>query len=194
MSKRDSETCSIRSIANNPIDVQVLGICSALAVTTKLDHGHHHGVARDGRDGVSNAAISADPQPHPEQHPHDRPDDDHRVAGDRGRPVPARPTPTTSASSFRVFVGLIITNCIVMGRAEAFAMKNPRLAELPGRPRQRTGLQPGADDRRRRPRTVRLRHAARATPSCRSHRGRLVPAQRPDAAARRARSSCIGLI
>jgi Na+-transporting NADH:ubiquinone oxidoreductase subunit D len=29
-----------------------------------------------------------------------------------------------------VFVGLIITNCIVMGRAEAFAMKNPPLAEL----------------------------------------------------------------
>jgi len=29
-----------------------------------------------------------------------------------------------------VFVGLIITNCIVMGRAEAFAMKNPPLASF----------------------------------------------------------------
>ena len=29
-----------------------------------------------------------------------------------------------------VFVGLIITNCIVMGRAEAFAMKNPPLPSL----------------------------------------------------------------
>ncbi|MCL4157362.1 UNVERIFIED_CONTAM: hypothetical protein GTU68_055301, partial [Idotea baltica] len=29
-----------------------------------------------------------------------------------------------------VFVGLIITNCIVMGRAEAYAMKNPPLMSL----------------------------------------------------------------
>jgi len=29
-----------------------------------------------------------------------------------------------------VFVGLIITNCIVMGRAEAFAMKNPPMASF----------------------------------------------------------------
>ena len=33
-------------------------------------------------------------------------------------------------SSLSVFVGLIITNCIVMGRAEAFAMKNPPLASF----------------------------------------------------------------
>ena len=31
------------------------------------------------------------------------------------------------AKQLSVFVGLIITNCIVMGRAEAFAMKNPPL-------------------------------------------------------------------
>jgi Na+-transporting NADH:ubiquinone oxidoreductase subunit D len=30
-----------------------------------------------------------------------------------------------TSKSLSVFVGLIITNCIVMGRAEAFAMKNP---------------------------------------------------------------------
>ena len=29
-----------------------------------------------------------------------------------------------------VFVGLIITNCIVMGRAEAFAMQNPPVASF----------------------------------------------------------------
>ena len=29
------------------------------------------------------------------------------------------------SKTLSVFVGLIITNCIVMGRAEAFAMKNP---------------------------------------------------------------------
>jgi Na+-transporting NADH:ubiquinone oxidoreductase subunit D len=39
-----------------------------------------------------------------------------------------------------VFVGLIITNCIVMGRAEAFAMKNPPLASFDRRDRQRPGL------------------------------------------------------
>ena len=32
-----------------------------------------------------------------------------------------------SLSNLSVFVGLIITNCIVMGRAEAYAMKNPPL-------------------------------------------------------------------
>ena len=39
-----------------------------------------------------------------------------------------RPMPTRSASSCRCSSGLIITNCIVMGRAEAFAMKNGPLA------------------------------------------------------------------
>jgi Na+-transporting NADH:ubiquinone oxidoreductase subunit D len=46
-----------------------------------------------------------------------------------------------------VFVGLIITNCIVMGRAEAFAMKNPPLPSFRRRDRQRPGLLPGADRR-----------------------------------------------
>ena len=39
-----------------------------------------------------------------------------------------------------VFVGLIITNCIVMGRAETFAMGNPPLAQLRGRFGQRCRL------------------------------------------------------
>jgi Na+-transporting NADH:ubiquinone oxidoreductase subunit D len=34
------------------------------------------------------------------------------------------------SKTLSVFVGLIITNCIVMGRAEAFAMKNPPLASF----------------------------------------------------------------
>jgi Na+-transporting NADH:ubiquinone oxidoreductase subunit D len=36
----------------------------------------------------------------------------------------------TISKQLSVFVGLIITNCIVMGRAEAFAMKNPPLASF----------------------------------------------------------------
>ena len=66
-----------------------------------------------------------------------------------------------------VFVGLIITNCIIMGRAEAFAMKNARRPELAGRHRQRPGLQRGPAGRGHRPRTVRIGQAARATRSCR---------------------------
>ena len=34
------------------------------------------------------------------------------------------------SKTLSVFVGLIITNCIVMGRAEAFAMKNPPVASF----------------------------------------------------------------
>jgi Na+-transporting NADH:ubiquinone oxidoreductase subunit D len=40
----------------------------------------------------------------------------------------SRPSPSRSRRQLSVFVGLIITNCIVMGRAEAFAMKNPPVA------------------------------------------------------------------
>jgi Na+-transporting NADH:ubiquinone oxidoreductase subunit D len=45
------------------------------------------------------------------------------------------------AKQLSVFVGLIITNCIVMGRAEAFAMQNPPWPVVPGRHRQRPRLQ-----------------------------------------------------
>ena len=66
-----------------------------------------------------------------------------------------------TSKQLSVFVGLIITNCIVMGRAEAFAMKNgPVVGFLDGL-RQRPGLQRRADLRRAVPRAVRLGHAAR---------------------------------
>ncbi len=39
-----------------------------------------------------------------------------------------------------MFVGLIITNCIVMGRAEGYAMAEPAVAVVPRRHRQRAGL------------------------------------------------------
>jgi Na+-transporting NADH:ubiquinone oxidoreductase subunit D len=47
------------------------------------------------------------------------------LAGDRGRPDPAGSGLLDISKQLSVFVGLIITNCIVMGRAEAFAMQNP---------------------------------------------------------------------
>ena len=44
-----------------------------------------------------------------------------------------RHTTTKQAKNLSVFVGLIITNCIVMGRAEAFAMKEkPFISFLDG--------------------------------------------------------------
>jgi hypothetical protein len=69
----------------------------------------------------SNLAISLI-RNHPAQHPHHRAADDHRLAGDRHRPDPQGLLFDIS-KQLSVFVGLIITNCIVMGRAEAYAMQ-----------------------------------------------------------------------
>ena len=73
-----------------------------------------------------------------------------------------------------VFVGLIITNCIIMGRLEAFAMSHKPLPSLID------GLRPGAGDCRRFPRAARLRHTLE--PPCHTAvvlRSRL-PQQRTD--------------
>ena len=59
------------------------------------------------------------------------------------------------------YVGLIITNCILMGRAEAFAPGEQAAAVVLGRPDERAGLHGGADGHRRRPRASGLRHAVR---------------------------------
>ncbi len=111
-------------INNNPITLQVLGICSALAVTTKLETALTMCVAVIVVLIGSNAAVSLIR---------------HYVPGsiriivqmtiiaslvicvDESLKAFAFETSRTMT----VFVGLIITNCIVMGRAEAFAMKNP---------------------------------------------------------------------
>jgi Na+-transporting NADH:ubiquinone oxidoreductase subunit D len=109
---------------NNPIGLQVLGICSALAVTTKLETAVVMSLAVLFVLTGSNLAVSL-----------------------LRRPIPASIriiTQLTIISSLvivadqilkaylyaislqlSVFVGLIITNCIIMGRAEAFAMQNP---------------------------------------------------------------------
>jgi Na+-transporting NADH:ubiquinone oxidoreductase subunit D len=109
---------------NNPIALQVLGICSALAVTTKLETAIIMGVAVTAVTACSNAAVSL-------------------VRNFIPSSIRIIVQMTIIASlvivvdqilqavayeqtkSISVFVGLIITNCIVMGRAEAFAMKNP---------------------------------------------------------------------
>ena len=109
---------------NNPITLQVLGICSALAVTVKMDSAVVMTLAVVGVLSISNTAISI-----------------------LRNFIPGKVRIIVQLSiiaslviladqllkaymydiskQLTVFVGLIITNCIVMGRAEAFAMQNP---------------------------------------------------------------------
>ena len=108
---------------NNPITVQVLGICSSLAVTAKLEPAIVMGISVTIIVAISNVIISF-----------------------MRNTIPVRiriivqlvvvATLVTVVSQFlkafaydvsvqlSVYVGLIITNCILMGRLEAFAMSN----------------------------------------------------------------------
>ncbi|XOV89388.1 MAG: NADH:ubiquinone reductase (Na(+)-transporting) subunit D [Pseudomonadota bacterium] len=110
--------------ANNPIGLQILGICSALAVTTKMSVALVMCIALTSVTAFSNLFISM-------------------IRNRIPSSVRIIVQMTIIASlvivvdqilgavayeiskQLTVFVGLIITNCIVMGRAEAFAMQNP---------------------------------------------------------------------
>jgi Na+-transporting NADH:ubiquinone oxidoreductase subunit D len=109
---------------NNPIALQILGVCSALAVTTKLETALVMSLALTAVTAFSNLFISM-------------------IRSQIPSSVRIIVQMTIIASlvivvdqvlkaysyeiskQLSVFVGLIITNCIVMGRAEAFAMKSP---------------------------------------------------------------------
>ena len=109
---------------NNPIALQVLGICSALAITTKLETVIVMAIAVTFVLGLSNASVSVIRN--------------HIPGSIR---IIVQMTIIASlvilvdqilkayvydiSKQLTIFVGLIITNCIVMGRAEAFAMKEP---------------------------------------------------------------------
>ncbi len=123
MDKKIKSIISDPLIDNNPITKQVLGICSALAVTVKVDNAIVMSLALMFVLSCSNSIISA-----------------------MRKMIPAKVRIivqlTVIASlvilidlilkaflyeiskQLSVFVALIITNCIVMGRAEAFAMQN----------------------------------------------------------------------
>ncbi len=116
----------------NPIALQVLGICSALAVTTKLETSVVMSLAVLFVLGLSNSAVSLIRKQIPSSI---------RIIVQMtiisslvilvDQILKAYSYPLSKQLS--VFVGLIITNCIVMGRAEAFAMKNPpRLSFVDG--------------------------------------------------------------
>ena len=111
-------------VTRNPITLQVLGVCSALAVTTQMIPALIMGLALIFVIGASSAAISAIR--------------DHMPGNIR---IIIQMTIIASlvilvdqflqafaydiSRQLSVFVGLIITNCIVLGRAEAFASSNP---------------------------------------------------------------------
>jgi len=108
----------------NPIALQMLGICSALAVTSKLYPTLIMCVALTVTVSLSNFFISMIRNITPSNI---------RIIVQMtiisslvilvDQALKAYDYETSKTLS--VFVGLIITNCIVMGRAEAFAMQNP---------------------------------------------------------------------
>ena len=110
-------------VDNNPITLQILGICSALAVTTSLLPALLMCVAMTAVAMLSGAAISSIRNHIP---------NNIRIIVQMtiiasfvivvDQILKAYAFETSKQLS--VFVGLIITNCIILGRAEAFAMKN----------------------------------------------------------------------
>lgn len=109
---------------NNPIGLQILGICSALAVTTKLETSLVMAAAVIAVTACSGAAIGLIRNYIP---------GNIRIIVQMVVIASLVVIVDQFLKAFlydiskqlSVFVGLIITNCIVMGRAEGFAMKNP---------------------------------------------------------------------
>lgn len=119
-------------VRNNPITLQILGLCSALAVTTNLQTAFVMSIAVTLVTACSSAAVAAI-----------------RLMIPSSIRIIVQMTVIATlvivvdqilqayafalSQKLSVFVGLIITNCIVMGRAEAFAMKyGPGLSFLDG--------------------------------------------------------------
>lgn len=109
---------------NNPIALQILGICSALAVTSKLEKTVTMCLAVTAVTAFSNFFVSLIRNHIPNSI---------RIIVQMAVIASLvivvdqllKAYAFQVSKSLSVFVGLIITNCIVMGRAEGFAMKNP---------------------------------------------------------------------
>jgi len=123
LEKKSKEAFTDPLNANNPITLQVLGICSALAVTVKMDTAVVMTLAVVAVLSISNTLISLLRNLIPV-----------KVRIIVQLSIIAALVIFTDqilkayfydiSKQLSVFVGLIITNCIVMGRAEAFAMQN----------------------------------------------------------------------
>lgn len=110
--------------ANNPIGLQMLGICSALAVTSNLKTALVMSIALTLVCGFSNLFIAMIRAQIPSSI---RMIVQMVIIASLVIVVDQvlKAFAYSLAKQLSVFVGLIITNCIVMGRAEAFAMQNP---------------------------------------------------------------------
>ncbi|MCE9616657.1 MAG: NADH:ubiquinone reductase (Na(+)-transporting) subunit D [Lentisphaerae bacterium] len=124
MASKTSKLLTDPLLDNNPVTFQILGVCSSLAVTTQVKTALVMGAALTLVTGCSNLAVSL-----------------------LRKQIPAKIRMIVElcviatlvivadqvlkamlydvSKQLSVFVGLIITNCIVMGRAEAFALQNP---------------------------------------------------------------------
>jgi len=109
---------------NNPIGLQILGICSALAVTSNLKTALVMSIALTLVTGFSNLFISMIRSQIPSSI---RMIVQMVIIASLVIVVDQilKAYAYSLSKQLSVFVGLIITNCIVMGRAEAFAMQNP---------------------------------------------------------------------
>lgn len=116
-------------VKNNPITLQVLGICSALAVTSQIKQALIMGVAVSLVTAVSSMIISMIRNFIPGSI---------RIIVQMTVIASAVIVADQVLKAFvydiakpmSVFIGLIITNCIVMGRTEGFAMKNKPIASF----------------------------------------------------------------
>ncbi len=120
---KDSNLITDPLADNNPITIQVLGICSALAITAELEASIVMGIAVLFVLGVGNVIISLM----------------RNIIPSKIRIIVQLIVVATLviivdlvlkafayelSKTLSVFVGLIITNCIIMGRFEAFALAN----------------------------------------------------------------------
>ena len=123
LSKKDAKLITDPLTDNNPITIQVLGICSALAITAELEASIVMSIAVLFVLGVGNVVISLM----------------RNIIPSKIRIIVQLIVVATLviivdlvlkafayelSKTLSVFVGLIITNCIIMGRFEAFALAN----------------------------------------------------------------------
>ncbi len=123
LSKKDAQLITDPLADNNPITIQVLGICSALAITAELKASIVMSIAVLFVLGVGNVVVSLM----------------RNIIPSKIRIIVQLIVVATLviivdlvlkafayelSKTLSVFVGLIITNCIIMGRFEAFALAN----------------------------------------------------------------------
>ena len=123
MANKNSEALKQPMWLNNPVLVQILGICSALAVTAQLKPAIVMGLSVTIIVAMANVIISLLRNTIP-----------NRIRIIIQLVVVAALVPIVSeilkafaydvSVQLSVYIGLIITNCILMGRLEAFAMQN----------------------------------------------------------------------